>query len=76
MGINMLNNQEKSQIKALLQSSHWAMVERLAELVIKDIEDTPLIRDSQWETTKATFEKEYQVKGIRHFLSEFYNSAQ
>ena len=72
----MINEQEKNQIRNLLNSPQWKLIERLGEEVCQRILDNSTVRDSEWETIRATFEKEYQVKGIRHFISEFYNNAQ
>lgn len=72
----MISNQERSQIKALLQSPVWASVQHVAdEYCAKIKEDSPL-RESEWETLKSLLTQEGKIEGIKSFIGELFNFAQ
>ena len=71
----MLTNPEKSQIKSLLQSPQWATLERVIELLIRNIKDQSCLRESEWETLKATITREAEESGIRRLVQELYKEA-
>ena len=65
-----MTKQEQSQIRNLIQSPQWATLERLAQLVVDKIKDDSTIRETEWETLKATVEQEGEVRGIKRLLQE------
>lgn len=72
----MLSPQERSQIKLIIQSPYWETVQRAAQLYCAKLMDDSFIKDSQWETVKATLSATYQKQGIVGFLNELYKEAQ
>lgn len=72
----MLTNQEKNQIKQILQSPQWATIERLANLLCDQINSDSTVKDDQWDTLKTTILQEGEVRGIRKFIQEMYKNAQ
>ena len=71
----MITQQEKSQIKALLQDPRWPTIQRVIEQVISETQDTFVVKDDQWETLKATITREAKVQGIRELLNRLYQEA-
>lgn len=69
----MITAQEKSQIRQIIQSPQWSTIERFANLVCQNIESNSSVRDSEWDTIKATLEQSGQVQGIRRFIQELYD---
>jgi hypothetical protein len=72
----MLTQQEKSQIRGILQSPQWKTIERLADLVCTNIKNDSPLRDTQWETLRVLLSQEGQIQGIRTFIREAYNQCQ
>ncbi|KKK82298.1 hypothetical protein LCGC14_2804780 [marine sediment metagenome] len=72
----MLSKQEKQQIRVLLQDPRWKTAERLAELLINNLKENSNMRDTEWETLKATILEEGQIQGIRNLIKELYLNAQ
>ena len=70
-----MTDQEKSAIKNILQSPQWKFVEAVAERIIQNIRNESNLRDSEWETAKATALEEGQVNGIKRFIKELYENA-
>jgi len=66
----MLSDLEKKQLKHIVQSPQWRAVERFAEEIIKKFQDSSSIRDTQWETLKATIEREAFIQAIKTFINE------
>lgn len=72
----MITNPEKSQIKSLLQSPAWGAVEQIANQLIAKIAAEPKIKDTEWDTLKATLIDEGQITGIKRIIQELYNTLQ
>jgi hypothetical protein len=67
-----MDEREKSQIKQLVQSYQWPVIERFAEELKKKIREDDCSRDTQWETLKTLLLKEGQVRGITRLIQELY----
>lgn len=65
-----LTSSEKTQIRQLLQDPRWQTAQRLAELLISNLKENSNMRDSEFETLKATILEEGQIQGIRKFFQE------
>ncbi len=64
--------QDEAFIRQLVQSPNWAIIENLAKEIVDRIKEDNTIRDSQWDTIKATLQKEGKVEGIKRLLQEMY----
>ena len=67
-----MNSLEAAFIKHLVQSPQWRIVEELAKEVVNKINEENTIRDSEWETLRATLQKEGKIEGIKLLLSEMF----
>ena len=72
----MLTPQERSQIRGIIQSPQWKTIERVADLLIKKIQDNSPIRDNSDDTLKELYLNEGQVRGIRNFLQKLLDDSQ
>jgi len=72
----MLSDLEKKQLKYIVQSPQWEAVERFAEEMIKRIQTGSTIKDTEWETLKATIEKEAFIQAIKMFINEIKKNVQ
>lgn len=72
----MLQTQEKNAIKRILQDPAWNTIQRCAELLITNIQDQAVVKDTEWETIRATIERQAMVEGIRKFIQELWTNAQ
>ena len=64
--------QEEQFIRSLVQSPNWAVIENLAKEIVNKINEDNSIRDTEWETIRATLGKEGKVEGIKQLLSEMF----
>jgi dihydroneopterin aldolase len=71
----MIGNTERLQIKQLIQSPQWATLERLANEICETLKESS-VRETEWDTIKATLLQEGQVLGIKKLLQEAYKHAQ
>ena len=71
----MLTNIEKNQIKQTISQPQWATIERLAKLVIDQINEQDTLADSEWKTMQNLLMKEGKVRGIKQFIQECYAQA-
>lgn len=69
-----MNTKRKSQIRALLQSPIWMELEDLKKELIDKIAYDSKLRDTEWETLKATVFDAGQVEGINRFFKELFNT--
>lgn len=72
----MLSKPEKSQLKALVQSSQWSAFEHLMQMMIAKWKDDYGVRGSEWETLKNTMTTEGKVRGLSEFSQEIFNQIQ
>lgn len=71
----MLTNSERSQVKVILQSPQWQVIERAMEMYIKNIKEQSCLRDDLWQTARQVAMNEGQVVGLRTFVQELYKEA-
>ena len=71
----MLSNIEKNQIKQTITQPQWATIERLAKLVIDQINEQDTLADTEWQTMQNLLMKEGKVRGIKQFIQECYNQS-
>jgi len=67
-----LNNSEKSQLKNFINSPQWLTVQKIQDELIAKIQDENCVKDTEWETAKATIEKEAKIMGIRRLIQELF----
>lgn len=72
----MLTSIEKAQLKALVQSPQWGVMELLAKKMIEKIRDDSVVGITEWDTLRATLLNEGQTRGIRSFIQEVYNNVE
>ena len=70
-----MNQQQKSSIKAILQSPHWIVAEQVVEEVINGINQRVIIADNEWETLKNAVLYEGERRGIKEFINKLYQYA-
>lgn len=68
-----LTNIEKSLLKKLMQSPEFSLIQRMAELMCREIEEESIMRSTEWEAISSGLLKEGRLMGIKCFLREFYN---
>jgi len=71
-----LTDIEKSQLKHLITSREWLLLERMQEYYLNEKKKTSYIADSEWETIKRTLETEGRIQGVKEFLEEIMKLAQ
>ena len=72
----MLTKQQKSQLKQLIQSPSWAVVEVLVNEFCEKQRQDPALKETEWETLKTVLLVEGQVRGVRNFIQEVYLQTQ
>ena len=72
----MITKADKSQIKQLIQSPAWRVVEQIAQDFITRTRDAGVVRDTEWDTLKSALSQEGQVQGINGLIQELYKHAQ
>ena len=73
--MEQLTTQEKSQLKAVIRSPQWRIVERVAEMMCVKVKENVPIRDSEWETLREVLQQEGQIQGIRKLMQELFLQA-
>lgn len=68
-----LTNIERSLLKKLMQSPEFPLVQRMGEMMCREIEEESIMRSTEWETMSAGLLKEGRLLGIKCFMREFYN---
>jgi len=63
-----LNDNEKEQLRSLIYNPQWHVISRAVEIYCQGVLDNSPIRDSEYETLKAVFEKEFKAQGVREFI--------
>ncbi len=72
----MITTGEREQIKAILQSPQWQVIERMAEIYCDRVKYDSMIADSQWETLRRLLINEGKVRGVKEFIQELYGELQ
>lgn len=71
----MLTNTEKGQLKRMLQDPGWAVIQRVAEMTMANIQDDFVVTDNEWDTIKGAIGRESRIKGIRDLIQDLYKKA-
>ena len=71
-----LNQAEKSQLKNFVNSPQWLTVQKIQDELIEKIKEENCVKDTEWETARATIEKEAKIMGIRRFIQELFLNIQ
>lgn len=69
-----MTTNEKSLIRQLMQSPQFSVLENLSKELVDKIAFDSKLRDTEWETLKATVFDAGQIEGITRFIKELYNS--
>ena len=72
----MITKGEREQIKAMLQSPQWQVIERMADLYCDRVRYDGVVSDSQWDTLRRALTNEGKVRGIKEFIQELYGELQ
>lgn len=72
----MITQSQKVSLKRVLQDPSWSVVQFVADELISTIQDSFVVRDSEWETAKGAVDRESQIQGIRRFIQSLYENAQ
>lgn len=66
----MITDRDKIQLKNLLFTPQWKVVEMVATMLITDIQSRPKVGDSEWETVKKTVGAEGEEQGIKRLFQQ------
>ena len=72
----MISLQEKTILRALLQSPQFRIVENVAKEITENIRNRSNLKDTEWETAKSVAMEEGQIQGINQLIQELYRLAQ
>lgn len=72
----ILNEKEKSGLKNLLDNPYWQVVIRIGDDLKDRIQKGSTMKDGEWETLKATVEKEGRIKGICELFQEIFKKLE
>lgn len=61
-------------MRGLLQSPTWSELEDLKKELVDKIAFDSKLRDTEWETLKATVFDAGQIEGINRFFKEIFNT--
>lgn len=67
-------NKRQSQMRGLLQSPTWSELEELKKELVDKIAYDSKLRDTEWETLKATVFDAGQIAGINRLFQEIFNT--
>lgn len=70
-----ITNQEKMQVRQLLQSPQWQVFERLSDMLCDQIAYDPKLKPTEWETAKTVAYDQGRVDGIKDLIKELYTLA-
>ncbi len=71
----MITNNERQQIKSLIQNPNFKAFEAFADQYCDKIQYDTVVRDTEWETLKAALLQEGQVQGIKKLIQEMFEEA-
>jgi len=71
-----MNEKDRNLLKNLFQSPGWRVLETVANIMVEEYRSEIKIKDSEWETLKATLLSEGMERGIKNFLQRLLNEAQ
>ncbi len=72
----MLNSQEKSQLRAIVNSNQWVIVEKVAQELCQKIMSDSQIHESEWQLIQDTLKKQGKVEGVRKLINELQLNCQ
>jgi len=71
----MINPQQKSALKNIMQSRQWEVVEEAAKQYIDKLQSNERIKSTEWETIRDNCRIQGQIEGINNFLQELNKQA-
>jgi hypothetical protein len=71
----MLSDNEKLQIRQMLQNPQWQAIEHLITETCANLESESTVRETEWDTVKTTLTNDGMIKGIRHLSQEIWKHA-
>lgn len=71
----MINAQQKSQLKNIMQSRQWEVVEEVARQYVVKLQSNERIKSTEWETIRDNCRIQGQLEGINNFLQELTKQA-
>ena len=71
----MRTKQERSQLQQIVGSPQWATVKQVALELCAKLNDDTKVKDSEWETLRATLTTEGMVRGIERLMQEVEKGA-
>jgi hypothetical protein len=66
----MIGNTERSQIKQLIQSPQWLAIQNVAKELIAKLQGESRVKDTEWDTIKASLFVEGEIRGIELLFQE------
>ena len=71
----MITDNQRQQLKALIQDPKFRTIEDIAEDLSNKIAYEPVIAETEWETLKKAIGNDSEVRGIRRFIQTLYDEA-
>ncbi len=71
----MLDLPAKKKLIQLTDSPNYEAITQLADLLITQWQNEPVICESEFDTIKKAMEKEFKVQALRDFLAQIYKEA-
>ncbi len=70
-----LNEHEKSQIRSLIQDQRWGVLVKLSDEFMAHIKNDDPVRETEWDTIKATISQGAKIEGIKNFIQEIFKQV-
>lgn len=71
----MISDQERQQLKALIQDPKFRVVESIAQDLCDKINSEPVVAETEWETLKKAIGNDEEVRGIKRLIQTLYDEA-
>lgn len=70
-----MNERQQQFLRRLVTEPDWETIKQLAEELIREIQESPKLSRSAWQTLQKTAFDEGQVQGIRKFVQTIMEEA-
>lgn len=70
-----ISDRDKQNLKQLIFSPQWKVVEQVVEMMCQDIRGRSKITDTEWETLKKILTDEGEERGIKRLMQQINDYA-
>lgn len=60
------------KLQVLYKSANWEAIEEFKEQILAEWRKQPAIGDTEFDTLRRAFEREYKIKGVEEFFETLY----